>query len=1285
MNNINQVTIEQINHLTDLPLSKVLHALLLAEAEKYKFTNYDRSVAFNITSGDGGNDGKMVWTGSPAQTNRLKKQSSLFQNKATELIPSKCFEEILLPEEDNKPRKLKVEVEKIVDAHGSYILFTNKSITDSNKATRIAEFRRAMQVAGKTNHATLNIEVFDANTIKDWVNEHSSVVTLVQKLNDIHRPLGFRTWDELNIDIKADETPYQNTTVIDSNIQLIQSSIDSEKVIRIIGHSGLGKTRLILEAFRDKDATSKALNQQFVYYDVGASANVGEIYNYVVSHRQNQFGIIVVDNCDVEAHNKLSEVIKPQGSLKLITVGLEDSRSIEDGKIKLNREDQRDLVRKIVEGKLSQSHNPSDIEYVTNLCEGYPWMAVKFCKAILETGFTDFNTFLPDIFLKKLLFGTKPNNELEYEIIRACSVFSAFGFLDDSFATVINQQYKDSLQNQMDFIRTKVCDSEINETKFRETCQKFLSEDIIEKRGTFYIVKPTVLAIHLAAEWLTVTATTKIKDIIEHLKENSLDQKFLERLTDLDQLDKAKDIVEELWGRTSFFGSAEVLNTSWGSLLFRYVVEVNPVATTNAITNAFGGASKEELLNATEGRRNLVWALEKLCFHNDTFYEAAKVLFQFAVSENETWANNATNQIAQLFQRFLAGTEANYEDRIAVLEWALEKNDPDYTRIAIKCISRAFIASGNHVRSGGAEKQGSGAPLVDFQPKTWDEIKTYWQTLTDMLVTIAVENNENSELAKNVIAGAIRTLVGDNFPYISINAVTEVLKVTEGVWIDALSEFKKALAYEKHIASETREIVKTLIDELTPKSVHDQFNLKVVQAEFDYGFKKDKQGNYIDRQKIKADEFAEYLVKENIDWSEEIPFLLVGEQRQTLNFGKKIGEISNDARSILDAAFNALAPFSTDQQNSSLIIGLLLGISDKALFEEFLDRFIDDSRIAFHAFNLVRVYEADITAFNKLFKLVDEKDFPIQSFQNLRFGSPLSRLSAEDVDGFCKRIASYGIEGKWMAVSLLFMHCYNNDENWQIHKGLMRDLIVGDNLILGQQRNSMDPFNWTTSVTKLLNKTNDNELAKVIAEQLIEFSNDKNFSYAFDSYLFEVFRVLFEQYFKAIWPTISAGLVSDSITYMHLKSMIGSKNGSYGKQGVLFVFPDNYTEIYTWCETDPKAVLRIAYMMPIVQQTNVVDEDTEETTQEVDWHPFTKGFIDKFGKNEKMLNELSANMGSYGSVGSSVPYYQTQKILLEKLLKHQLINVRTWAKKMLDYTDKSIKIEKLGDEQQFLE
>ena len=43
-----------------------------------------------------------------------------------------------------------------------------------------------------------------------------------------------------------------------------------------------------------------------------------------------------------------------------------------------------------------------------------------------------------------------------------------------------------------------------------------------------------------------------------------------------------------------------------------------------------------------------------------------------------------------------------------------------------------------------------------------------------------------------------------------------------------------------------------------------------------------------------------------------------------------------------------------------------------------------------------------------------------------------------------------------------------------------------------------------------------------------------------------------------------------------------------------------------------------------------------------------------------------------------------QKILLEQLLSHQLENVREWAEKMIDYTERCIKREELDDEERYL-
>ncbi len=59
---------------------------------------------------------------------------------------------------------------------------------------------------------------------------------------------------------------------LDSEKFYIKESIIEEKVIRVTGHSGLGKTRLVLEAFRETDLTTS-----IVYYNLEGNENISEI------------------------------------------------------------------------------------------------------------------------------------------------------------------------------------------------------------------------------------------------------------------------------------------------------------------------------------------------------------------------------------------------------------------------------------------------------------------------------------------------------------------------------------------------------------------------------------------------------------------------------------------------------------------------------------------------------------------------------------------------------------------------------------------------------------------------------------------------------------------------------------------------------------------------------------------------------------------------------------------------------------------------------------------------
>src|SRR3546814_824479 len=111
------------------------------------------------------------------------------------------------------------------------------------------------------------------------------------------------------------------------------------------------------------------------------------------------------------------------------------------------------------------------------------------------------------------------------------------------------------------------------------------------------------------------------------------------------------------------------------------------------------------------------------------------------------------------------------------------------------------------------------------------------------------------------------------------------------------------------------------------------------------------------------------------------------------------------------------------------------------------------------------------------------------------------------------------------------------------------ELIISTNLLMSRL-NNFESFYWGETAVKLLKNTHDNELAKSVSNHLAEFSDHRNFSYAYDNDAVGVFEVLFDQYFVESWPAISDALVSDYLTLQHLKSMIGTKNGNNGHEGV---------------------------------------------------------------------------------------------------------------------------------------
>ena len=117
-----------------------------------------------------------------------------------------------------------------------------------------------------------------------------------------------------------------------------------------------------------------------------------------------------------------------------------------------------------------------------------------------------------------------------------------------------------------------------------------------------------------------------------------------------------------------------------------------------------------------------------------------------------------------------------------------------------------------------------------------------------------------------------------------------------------------------------------------------------------------------------------------------------------------------------------------------------------------------------------------------------------------------------------------------------------------------------------------------------------------------------------------------ENHFLIFWNVIAPGILEDGPRYLNIKFILGARQGNFhtfDKLGILF---SGETEpIIDWCKNNlPKAPLRIAYMMPISKT---------EREKIPEWHSFARRMIDEFGNIPKFLNEVGANIRSFGWTG----------------------------------------------------
>ena len=1035
----------------------------------------------------------------------------------------------------------------------------------------------------------------------------------------------------------------------------IKSKIQSpdSNALQLIALSGLGKTRLVYEAFNDEKP-----REDVFYCDYEAALNT-ELLEFLEEHRGSK-GILVVDNCPYEELGRIiSKSIGAGSSFKIIglTNRYYNQKTLDNCKqIAITPDQLKDAVNQYVDSKIPEQNNLTEIRDIKKMSEGFPAMAIRLVNAFLENGKYDMHSL--DSLLPKIL---NLDSDVQPDEITVLSSLSLF------------QPVPVGNKNAFDFIVNNACItslpgySPIDKRKLFNRVIKHFDKSIIENTGTWLNVRPFPLAVMLASKWFedidTEMAELLVREI-EAYKDDSpatynvLKEGICERIKYMQDSPAAMDLFDQLTKIP--FRSEKVVCSDMGSRLFLAMSSVNPVAVASCLFSLFRDKNTEWLREnvADDARRNLMWALEKLCFDGSSYDDAVKVMAKFALAENERFANNATGQLKQLFHIYLSGTQATLEERFKTIKYFKELGE-EYKQLTIDVINSAF-RNGDFVRSGGAEKFGTEVKEENYP--SGEQVFNYWEDCRDLLLNWLDEDSSISELADEIVEEHCIRWCRDGLIDLMSELVEKIARIKHNSWPKLYESLIRNIGYfKKKMSPQAAELVDKWTVMLKPQDFVTKLVMKRYQGDIDYHksheeIKKQLDDKFSDL----LDEFFEQGLYDNYN---VIHDLCVSQEFFDNYFCISIHKRASAYQS--NELFAQLLETVKEENGENLrsfFYGICSAYRDDVVLFEFTSDVLTLGFRDLHVRILASCEDDKMTSFIQLQKeFIAEEQSPDYIDIYLRYiGFCTNEMMKQIVETVSDIFPDKTRQLLDFVQRFKFLPDIKEDADLL---PLFKKLILAYPI---EPTHGNDNFEYSRFASELLTKDHDEVFAKGMCDKLIESMNQDYLHGNFEG----LWSVLLEQYTDVVWDDFSKALVSDEYVrfMLQVKHEIGSGSG-FGA-GPMFKVGDDL--IKKFCIDYPnKAPLIVANLCPVLDFEK--HEDGSVTTER--FSDIALWLFDEYGDNEDVLNEFHANLGSFSWTGSTVPYHERNIVCFKHLLSHPKQNVREWAKRCIKYEEDNMKAE----------
>lgn len=1037
MSTLLEITGEDIALLNDTDLRSLIGRLCEADFRSAGLPTTGINWSGHQDAGDDGLDVTVHSDVEPPENSWVTRKATGFQVKIPNMIPSEIGKEM-------RPKgKLRPAIRELINESGAYIIANSKGSTTEKALRRRVEAMREA-VADEPNHQRLHLGFLDRGQLATWVRNHPSLILWVRER--IGRPLqGWRPYDNWANTPAGLEEEY----VVDEEVRLFDgvdtdkgsSAIDGLNILRLrlsqpgvsvrfTGLSGVGKTRFV-QALFDERVGENALGQSLAHYtDISddPDPDPASFASQLVMLKVR--AVLVVDNCSLELHRKLSKLCA-NTRVSLLTVEYDIRDDVPEGTDVFRLEPSSDnVIESLLELRYPRI-GQINARSIAESAGGNARLAIALANTMRQG---ESLSTLRDEELFDRLFHQRhhPNADLKVSA-EICSLVYSFNGNDTT-----------SAKSELKFL-ARLSEKSIREL-FRDV-NELKSRGLVQERGVWRAVLPHAIANRLAKHALNSIPTQTI--VGEFLLSGSerLIRSFTRRLSYLHDSEPAIELVKEWMSPEGWIGETNCDLNPFGLAVLENIAPVSPEATLAMLERA--GNDDDGL--ARLHRHQFIRVMRHIAYDALLFQRSAKLLSRLALLEdpNTNDGDSARATLSQLFNIQLSGTHAPAQMRAAIIDELISSNSETEQELASRLLEAALET--RHFMTFRTSSFGARPRDFGYRPATAQEIVEWYQIYLAICVQAALSDAPVANKARQVLSNHLRGLwsVGERFDH---GLIGELERSVEQIhnqkpWNEGWISIKGIIRLDgNQMEPEALSRLQRLSVCLEPTSLLERARVYALadqrlhfDLEDDHGEEENAAASQWKRVQIATRQLGAEVAQDDDALEELLPELVSKRSVRLGVFGKGLADGSVDRRSTWRKLYKQLERTPPEQRQIAIMQGFLSSCAehDPELHFQLLDSLVGDNLLGqwFPYFQLSS--PVDTQGLQRLHLALDQGDADIYSFEQLAWEQPRSDVYDDDLALLIQKLFTQE-GGDTVAITILSTRC-------DIRK--TEEIILSQNLI----------------------------------------------------------------------------------------------------------------------------------------------------------------------------------------------------------------------------------------------